>query len=263
MSMKGDGSNKQPKSLLVHPADFIDYMQQTLGVVNYLEDFSHFFLNADRFATFLDEVNAALAAGVIGRPDYRLRNNPKYKAKTSLDPILYKKLNQVWYGQTNLWIKRNKFYEIIEWNIRYDPRVVLQYREELIYCPPLKSMNPVEPISTNTLGIMIRDYVPIKDAWFGHDYTQMITSGGFNVKFSDGTKPLIESDEDIMNSDALVNVVSREYFHKMIGILTKEWNKVKSELFIELHQIISVGKGGGEYIEDEEQVSMIVSEDNF
>ena len=122
-------------------------------------------------------------------------------------------------------------------------------------------MDPVEPIATSTLGIMIRDWVPIKDAWWGHDYTQMITSGGFHVKFSDGTKPLIESPEDVTESDALVAVVSREYFHKMIDILTLEWNKHNVVLFLELHQIISQGKTGAGFEEEEYQSTMLIPED--
>lgn len=258
--MKGDATSKQPKSLLVHPVEFIDYMQQTLGVVNYLEDFDHFFLNAHRFITFVESVDAALKKGIIGRPDYRLRNNPEFKSKTSLDKQSLKKLNQVWYGPTWIHMRRNKNYEIEWWDLVFSKNVQLMQREEIIYCPPLKSMNPVEPISTNTLGIMIRDYVPIRDAWWGHDYTQMITSGGFQIKFSDGVRPILESDEDIMSSDALVNVVSREYFHKMIDILTMKWNKYNTELFLEIHQIINTAKKGAGYdFNDEDTVSMVVS----
>jgi hypothetical protein len=261
MSFKGDANPKQPKSLVVHPADFIDYMQQTLGVVNYQEDFNHFFLSAQRFITFVDQVNSALAKGVIGRPDYRLRNNPDFKPKNSLDMVNVKKIKQIWYGPTWIHMRRSKSYDIIWWDLVYSKNILLAQREELIYCPALKSMNPIEPISTNTLGIMIRDYVPIKDSWWGHDYTQMITSGGFQIKFSDGTRPILESDEDIMNSDSLVNVVSREYFHKMIDILTMKWNELNTELFIEMHQIISNAKRGGMMYEgsDENEDSMIVA----
>jgi len=259
MSYKGDAGPKQPKSIVIHPPDFIDYMQQTLGVVNFQEDYSHFFLEAGLFMAFIDRVNRALGKGIIGRPDYRLRNNPDFKPKVSLDPVAYKKIKQVWFGPTWIHQRRAKDYRIEWWDIVYTDKIQLHQREELKYCPSLKSMNPIEPISTNTLGIMIRDYVPIQDAWWGHDYTQMITSGGFNVKFSDGTKPILESDQDIMDSDSLVNVVSREYFHKMIDILTMKWEEYNSELFLELHQIISSAKKGTGYEgSDENEVSMII-----
>jgi len=262
MSYKGDANAKQPKSLLVHPVDWIDYMQLTLGVVNYQEDFNHFFLGAQRFITFVDQVNSALARGVIGRPDYRLRGNPNYKVKVSLDKIAVKKIKQVWYGPSWIHMRRNKNYDIEWWDLIFSKNIEIAHREELIYCPALKSMNPIEPISTNTLGIMIRDYVPIRDAWWGHDYKQMITSGGFNVKFSDGMKPLLESDDDVMSSDALVNVVSREYFHKMIDILTMKWEEFNTELFLEMHEIISSAKKGfGWEGDDENDVSMIIQED--
>lgn len=236
-------------------------MQQTLGVRNYFEHFSHFFLMGQRFMTFLDEVNGALLNGIVGKVDYRLRNNPNYKPKTSLNKDSLEKIKKIWYGGCFLHMRRDKNYDIVWWELVFTDKIDLKFREELIYCPPLKAMDPVEPIATNTLGIMIRDWVPIKDAWFGHDYTQMITIGGFNVKFSDGTRPLLDSDEDIVESDALVNVVSREYFHKMIDILTMEWNKHNVVLFIELHQIIQQGKSGGEYSDEEEyQTSMLVDE---
>jgi hypothetical protein len=90
----------------------------------------------------------------------------------------------------------------------------------------------------------------------------MITSGGFNIKFSDGVKPILESDQDIMDSDSLVNVVSREYFHKMIDILTAKWEEYNSELFLEMHEIISTAKKVTGYEDaDENDVSMIVSEE--
>ncbi len=262
MSYKGDASPKQPKSIVVHPPDFVDYMQQTLGVVNFQGDFSHFFLEAGLFMGFADRVDRALKRGIIGKLDYRLRNNPNFKEKTRLHPQNFQKIKQVWFGPTWIYQRRAKDYSIEWWDLIYTNKVELAKREELIYCPSLKSMNPIEPISTNTLGIMIRDYVPIRDAWWGHDYTQMITSGNFNIKFSDGTKPILESDQDIMDSDSLVNVVSREYFHKMIDILTSKWEEFNSELFLEMHEIISSAKRGTGYEDtDENDVSMIVSEE--
>jgi hypothetical protein len=265
LSYKGDATSKQPKSLIVHPADFIDYMQQTLGVVNYQEDFNHFFLSAQRFITFVDQVNSALAKGIIGRPDYRLRNNPDFTPKTSLDKENVRKIKQIWYGPTWIHMRRNRNYDIEWWDLVYSKNIKLAHKEELIYCPALKSMNPIDPVGTATLGIMIRDYVPIRDAWWGHDYTQMITSGGFQIRFSDGTKPILESDADIMNSDSLVNVVSREYFHKMIDILTMKWLELNTEVFIEMHQIISdAKKGTGGYEDnDENSVSMIAGDDQI
>lgn len=262
MSYKGEAGPKQPKSIVVHPVDFIDYMQQTMGVVNFQDDYNHFYLAAQLFMSFIDRVNTALRRGIIGRPDYRLRNQPGFKPKTSLSPNLYKKIKQIWFGSTWIHMRRAKDYSIEWWDIVYTDKFQLKTGEELIYCPSLKAMNPVEPISTNTLGIMIRDYVPIRDAWWGHDYTQMITSGGFQVKFSDGVKPLLESDQDVMDSDSLVNVVSREYFHKMIDILTMKWDEIQNELFIEMHEIISSAKkGAGFEGSDENEVSMIITED--
>lgn len=263
MSYKGEASPKQAKSIIIHPADFIDYMQLTMGVVNYQEDYNHFFLAAQRFITFVDQVNVALRRGIIGKVDYRLRNNPDFKQKTSLDPEMVMKIKSVWYGQCWIHLKRAKDYSIESWELVFTKKIRLQRGEELIYCPPLKAMNPVEPISGSTLGIMIRDYVPMKDAWWGHDYTQMVTSGGFNVRFSDGVKPLITSDQEVMDSDSLVNVVSREYFHKMIDILTVKWEEYNTELFLEMHEIISSAKKTGGY-EDygDNQVSMIVPEEN-
>lgn len=262
MSYKGEAGPKQPKSIVVHPADFIDYMQQTLGVVNFQGDFSHFFLEAGLFMGFIDRVNKALQRGIIGRVDFRLRNNPNFKEKKSLNPNAFNKIKKIWFGPSWIHMRRSKDYDIEWWDLVYTNKVQLAHREELIYCPSLKAMNPIEPISTNTLGIMIRDYVPIRDAWWGHDYTQMITSGGFNIKFSDGVKPILESDQDVMDSDSLVNVVSREYFHKMIDILTLKWEEFNTELFLEMHEIISGAKKGiGFEDSDENEVSMIVKEE--
>ena len=100
--------------------------------------------------------------------------------------------------------------------------------EELIKCPALENMNPVNQISDKGLHIKIREFVPIKWAWWGHDYASLVTSGKMHWNFQEGQKPYFESDEDIIYSESLTDDVSREYFHTMINILTREFEKYQT-----------------------------------
>lgn len=224
---------KQPKSIVYHPSDFIQYVQQTLGVINFQKDFDHFFLNARLFMSLMNQTNEALRMGIIKRND----------GKKTLHIEVTRRLNQVWYGHIYIWQKRDSAYNIISWKMRY-PKGVSGIKEpedpneELIKCPALENMNPVNQISDKGLHIKIREFVPIKWAWWGHDYASLVTSGKMHWNFQEGQKPYFESDEDIIYSESLTDDVSREYFHTMINILTREFEKYQTYIFMELHKII-------------------------
>ena len=244
---------KQPKSIVYHPSDFIQYIQQTLGVVNFQQDFDHFFLNARLFMSLINQTNVALKMGVIKRNDN----------KKNLNPDVVRRLNQIWYGHAYIEIRRDDNYNMLSWKVRYPKNnSVLQQEEdnqEFIRCPALENMNPVNQISDKSLAIKIREFVEIKWAWWGHDYASLVTSGKMHWNFSDGQKPYFESDEDIIYSESWTDDVSREYFHKMINILSREFAKYKDYIFMELHKIIEENRAmlGGERQGEEEFDTLI------
>ena len=124
-------------------------------------------------------------------------------------------------------------------------------------------MNPVSPIGDKQLHIKIREFVPIKWAWWGHDYASLVTSGKMHWNFQEGQKPYFESDEDIIYSESLTDDVSREYFHTMINILTREFEKYQTYIFMELHKIIEDNRSmmGGEKDDEEDFESLIGATD--
>ena len=223
---------KQPKTIVYHPSDFVQYIQQTLGVINFQKDFDHFFLNARLFMSLINQTNEALRMGIVKRNDN----------KKILHLEATRRLNQVWYGHVYIWQQRDSDYNIVNSKIRYPKKPLLtepeNENEEIIMCPALENMNPVNMISDKSLFIKIREFVPIKWAWWGQDYANVVTSGKFHWNFAEGQKPYFESDEDIIYSDSLTDDVSREYFHKMINILTRQFEKYQTYIFMELHKII-------------------------
>ena len=235
-------SPKLPKNLIFHPSDFITYLQQQIGICNFDTGFDHFFLNAELFHIITERTDMALKMKIIGRGDYRLG----VKEKKYLTPEVMQKINRVWHGRTWLHMQRNSNLDIIWWKIKYSLNdIKLKYRQEVIPMPPLKLMSPITEIKDpKELGVRIRTQVPFRYAWWGYDWQRLVTSGKFFYDWAEGKKPMIESDEDIMNSEELIDYVSREYFNNTIGILVREWRKWESILFLEMHKIIEDARFG-------------------
>lgn len=240
---------KQPHSLLIHPSNFYDYMQQTLGAVNYKIDYDHFFMSAVLFHLLIRRVNVALKMGIIGQEDQRRG----VKRKTELNAVAVKRLNQIWHGRIWIYMKRDRDFDITDWKILYEKPDLrkLKDKEEVMECPALKSLDPNTRLKDKELGVRIRTTVPFKYAWWGHDYAQVVTAGKFHWKFAEGVQPMFKSDEEILFSEAYTDVVSREYFHKMIDILTEEWRKWETYVFLEMHKIIENGRYMGLYQSEE------------
>ena len=245
---------KQPKSIVYHPSDFIQYIQQTLGVINFQKDFDHFFLNARLFMSLVNQTNEALRMGIVSTKDN----------KKSLHTEVVRRINQVWYGHIYIWQQRDSDYNIIKWKMRYPKTMKVSSPEnsdeELIKCPALENMNPVNQISDKGLHIKIREFVPIKWAWWGHDYASLVTSGKMHWNFQEGQKPYFESDEDIIYSESLTDDVSREYFHTTINILTREFEKYQTYIFMELHKLIEENRSmmGDDHKDGEEDFQSLI-----
>ena len=94
---------KQPKTIVYHPSDFVQYIQQTLGVINFQKDFDHFFLNARLFMSLINQTNEALRMGIVKRNDN----------KKILHLEATRRLNQVWYGHVYIWQQRDSDYNIV------------------------------------------------------------------------------------------------------------------------------------------------------
>ena len=244
---------KQPKTIIYHPSDFIQYIQQTLGVINFQEDFGHFFLNARLFMDLVSKTNEALRIGVI----------KKKNGKRSLNEEALRRLRQIWYGHIYILVSRDRDYNIIESKAKFPKKAIREPEndnEELIKCPALENMNPVSPIGDKQLHIKIREFVPIKYAWWGYDSASLVTSGKMNWSFQDGQKPYFESDEDIIFSQSLTDDVGREYFHNMINLLTNQFSKYQDHIFMELHTIVEENRSFSNNDKDDDDFNNLIME---
>jgi len=247
---------KQPKSILVHPVNFVDYIQVTLGVVEFQGDYDHTFMAIELFMTLINRVNIALRKGVIGKEN-KYTNKPR---KKSIDMEIFKKCMQVYHGNVWLYQRRDEDLEIDSYRIIYDPdkelrldEQPLDVREELIKLPALEAMSPTSLIKDRKeFGVKIRDFVPVRYAWWGYDHIQLATSAHFAYYLPTETRAIFESMEDVITSDVLTDYVSREYFNKVIKHLLLEFEKNADEIFVELHQIIQDEKFGYQQMGEQE-----------
>ena len=256
MSSSNFSDSKLPKSLLIHPANFTDYIQQTLGVVNFHGDYDHTFMCINLFMTLINRINKALKKGVIGKENKMLRQ----KRKLCLDKTVEAKLKQVWHGYVILYQRRNDNLDIVEHDIIYNVNELgidkepLDDLEELIKLPALEAMNPASQVKDRReVGIKIREMVPVKYAWWGYDHIQLATMTKFTENMPDETRAIFSSVDDVMTSDILVDYVSREYFNKVIKHLLIEFEDLADDMFIEIHQIIEQEKQFGGMTESENE----------
>jgi len=270
MSISSTAHNelKQPKSLLVHPVNFVDYIQQTLGVVNFQGDYDHTFMSIELFMTLINRVNIALKNGVIGRAN-KFTNKAK---KTSLNMERIRKMMQVYHGTVHLYQRRNEELEIDSYRIIYDvdkelamDEMPLESREEIIKLPALEAMSPTSLIKDRKeFGVKIREFVEMRYAWWGYDHIQLATSAHFAYYLPTETRAIFESMEDVLTTDILTDYVSREYFNKVIKHLLLEFQKHSDEIFVELHQLIQDEKFGfqiGEQDTQDDYSSLVIKEE--
>lgn len=257
---------KQPKSILVHPASFVDYMAITMGVIEFHGDYDHTFMSFGLFKTLINRVNIALRDGIIGQEN-KVTKKPR---KKFLNIEHVKKCLQVYLGHVWLYQRRDEDYEIDSYKIIYNPEEELGIneeelgeREELIKLPALEAMSPTSLIKDRKeFGVKIREHVEVKYAWWGYDHIQLATEAHLAYYLPTETRAIFESMEEVLTSDELIDYVSREYFNKVIKHLLLDFIKYADEIFIEMHTIIRDEKFGmfGTPSDDEEYGSMVIEE---
>lgn len=246
MAKGGFDNAKQPKSLVWHPPKFPEHMMQTTGVLDSYVDFDHRFLEWELKMKYYKQVINAHKRGIVGRPEffYGVR-----KAGVDIDMNAWRKMQHIWYYGLDI---LNQYDEhdttIVAWCPVYTPIEYLKDHQKLLHLPALKRMNPVGAIGDATLGIIIRDLVPLPLAWEGHDIATMVTTGHWVYSFGNAQIPMFKQPEDVALSDAWTYNVSRPFWHSTIDILEREMDDADGELYLDNHQIIEVETVG--FLED-------------
>ena len=264
--MAGSDANKYEEfdSVYRMPVEFIEYIQQTLGVVNKFRDFDHFFQNAELFMTLIRRTQSWLLNGAD-----TLSKDSRYAGKLpkEMPKEAYEKIWKVWRGK--IWricvteeylneddeiivsINADKSYFV------YDRPTVLLPDEKAVPVPALQNLNPISQTKDMTeFGVRIREEVDFSIAWFGYDYAMLNTDGKFHYNFMDEQRPFFKSDEQLLELKQKTSYVSRDYFHTVIDIECEEYEKWETPLFLFLQSLIKLIKGmSGEAMQgsDEDQ----------
>lgn len=227
---------RQPKTLIWHPPKFVDWMQMTTGKIDSDTVFDHSFEQWNVEMKYYHRLEIALEKGIVGRSEFGPMGK---KPEAKFNKEAWKNMKHVWYYGIDILEQMDISDEtILAYAPLYKPIYSLKPHQKIIHYPALKKMSPIGKLRDDTLGIQIRDVVPLSLAWEGHDIAQMVTSGNWVYKFGNQVQPMFNRPEDISYSDAWTSYISRDFFHFAIDILEREMNEWDSLLFIDNHVII-------------------------
>lgn len=225
---------KQPKSIRYHSPDWVEVMQMFMGINNADQGFDHFFLMCSNWMDFMGQMLQAVKQGV-------------FKTSVQIDMEAVRRLYLIWEGTCYLSVQRdpNAPERVLKRTILYGgDRPEPKYCEEILKLPALQNLNPVTPIKDKSLLIRIREPVPIRLAFGGMDYKQVVLQGGYYWDYRDRRVPMFKSQNDIENSRAITMFVGRRYFHNVINMEKKAFKIHFDIVYVNFHRIISEQKLG-------------------
>ena len=230
-----DSEKKQPKSILYHPTDFGDWLQQRMGMINAQEMYSNEFLRMKDVWFMLQTTQQAIMQGVI---------NLKEKPELQLNKQALYRLDKIYNGSCYLGVQRNEDNTKVLSRKLYYKKPESKLNFVIMKLPALKAMNPVGSVSQKTWNIRIRESVPFRYAFEGYTYAEVIMEGGFQIFFTDKTEPKFQA-HDMYSLIKSTKDVSREYYNQTVDILNKFWQIQWNILSINIHKIIVHLKIGG------------------
>lgn len=243
-----DSEQKQPRSVLWHPTDFADWLQQRMGMINAQEMYSNEFLRMKDVWFMLQTTQEAIRQGVInlgGKPELNLNKEAMYK------------IDKIYNGTCYLVIQRDdSWIKIVSRKFYYD-KPEPKENQIIIPLPALKALNPVGSTTMKTWNIRIRQSVPFLYAFEGYSYAEVITEGGFAHHLTDGVIPKFEP-HDMYSLQKRTKDVSREYYNQTVDILNKFWQIQWNILSINIHKII-VHLKMGSFLKPEATTKTLVS----
>jgi len=244
-----DSEHKQPKSIIWHPTDFGDWLQQRMGMINSNEQYANEFLRMKEVWFMLTTTQEAIHQGVI---------NLKDRPELNLDKTAMYKLDKIYNGSCYLGVQRSESYHKVLSRKFYYKKPEPKPDLVIIKLPALKAMNPVGSMTQKTWNIRMRESMPFRHILEGYSYAEVINEGGFQHYFSDRVIPKFEP-RDMLSLTKITKDVSREYYNQTIDVLNKFWLKQWNILSINIHKIIVHIKLGG-FMKVEKQNKILVSE---
>ena len=224
-----DAENRQPKSVLWHSSNVVDFLKQNMGMIQANSLYNNEFLQASEVWKFVNQVMELVNQNVID-----LRKKPDLK----LDQIALMKLDKIYNGGCFL-VKHytDQFhFKIDNWTFHYE-RPIDVSPDNIQPLPAMKALNPTKTIDSKDWGISIRQAIPLKFAHAGYDYPTLISQGKFFNTFSDKIVPRFK-EEDLNSTYLSTHDVGKNYYNNTIDVLKKFWLKNWVILFVNIHKII-------------------------
>ena len=203
--------------------DPVERFRGMMGWINSLFMEDHIYMATSAFMFLLDEFNLWLIRDVS---KLKLQANPisKFQIPNELNRILVKQLKQIWLD--GMWIYQvlDRHGTIIDECVYYEePKITNPEMENVIKLLPMKHMNPRSKTKDDTdPRVLLQGVVPVSQSWFGYDPEQLAEIVGFKFNYVDGSRQMFNTDDDVMNAEAEVIEVSREYFHSAIAYHIRE-----------------------------------------
>jgi len=212
----------QPKSVIIHSPDYVSNLQRQLGVINFDQAYANFFAQCELAIKLIIQIEDAIKQGIINlekHPELLLNKDAVYK------------LMKLWDGRCYLSVKRDKQGCKIIPNselFHYDESTLDKDNSdvEIIPIPALDNMTPIGQLKQKTLLIEISESMPLKYAWQGLNYADVIVEGNYVWNFSDGSRPKI-SQEDMYSNTKFTYRISRDVYNK---IMKKEKKQIHYSL---------------------------------
>lgn len=229
---------KLPKATMALPPDPSDWIFQIMGVVTGLHDYDKFFLMANLFMKFVQEVEEAKRQGLFKDNVFKRETDQSIEEiKVDVESDIIAKLKIVWYGNVYFVVHRHPDRP---WKVTKRETFFHKPKQrpnmEIIKLPALKNMNPLTDIRSVSWGIEIREDFPVKYAYEDMDFEQVVLQGGLSKKFMDGTFPYFRSQQDIENSTARTYVLAKPIFFTIIEILEMVFMSQFTKLYVRTYK---------------------------
>ncbi len=224
-----DEEHKQPKSVLWHSANPVDFLKQNMGMIQANSLYNNQFLQASEVWKFVNQVQELIKQDII---------DLRKKSELKLDENAINKLDRIYNGGCYLVTHYADEYHwnIDSWTFVYEKPTNVS-PDDIQELPSMKSLNPTKTIDSKDWSINIRASIPFKYAFAGYDYATVIQQGNFIQKFNDGIVPRFE-ESDLQSLHLSTHDVSRKYYNTTIEVLMKRWLQQWTILFANIHKII-------------------------
>jgi len=234
-----ENESGQPHKLYTFSLDPVTYIQEKLGVIEGMRDFSHPYKFAQNVYDLLRTVDQFVKDGI-----FQVKNESE--KKISLNQKAYDEFNQIWSGRTYLHLTIDKKTgQPINHEIVLNKPDIDTELEEYFMLPSLMQFVPTEDKAQNNLLVRIGADIPEKYAYEGSDVLSLDTIGGcYNIMPETyqcsvcgrrGHEAWFDSQEELESSDNISGgYVTKSFYEKfkmlLFSAIDDRWFVLKANI---------------------------------